>query len=166
MTETAKKNSLYRIGVLYIFMAIGILIVLLALIMYQSIHKSTEMYEESLITYLEAMKQGTDKAIEYTAFPNEIIEYDYLHSPMRIADYEIVSSAKINENLYAFTMNIAPSDKPEVYTPLYYFVGQQDGKYTVYINAGYVPEYLHENFDANDYSYNNPDYLDSAPEFE
>lgn len=158
MRAMRKRKSLF-------FIAIGILIVLLVFIIYQNPRKSTEIYEESLITYLEAMKQGTDKAIEYTAFPNEIIEYDYLHSPMRIADYEIVSSAKINENLYAFTLNIALSDQPEVYTPLYYFVGQQDGKYTVYINAGYVPEYLHVNFDANDYSYSNPNYLEGAPEF-
>lgn len=159
MSEPRKKKTLF-------FLAIGILILLLTVIIYQSSRKNTEMYEESLITYLEAMKQGTDKAIEYTAFPNEVIEYDYLHSPMRIADYEIVSSEKINENLYAFTLNIALSNQPDVYTPLYYFVGQMDEKYTVYINASYVPEYLHENFDTNDYSYSNPNYLDGDLEFE
>ena len=87
-------------------------------------------YEEALITYLEAMEEGSQKAIEYTAFPNEMIEYDYLHAPMRIVDYEIVSSVRVNENLFAFTLNIASSDQPNVYTPLYYFVGYQDREYS------------------------------------
>lgn len=147
------------------FITIGVLVAILAFGIYQSTRGGAKMYEETLITYLEAMKEGTDKAIEYTAFPNEIIEYDYLHSPMHIADYEVVSSTQINEDLYAFTLNIARSDQPGVYTPLYYFVGHQDGMYTVYINADYVPESLHKNFNANDYSYSNPDYLDNTPEF-
>lgn len=123
-------------------------------------------YEEALITYLEAMEEGSQKAIEYTAFPNEMIEYDYLHAPMRIVDYEIVSSVRVNENLFAFTLNIASSDQPNVYTPLYYFVGYQDREYTVYINANYVPESLRESFDVTEYSYDNPDYLDGIPEFD
>ena len=149
-----------------IFIVIGILVVISGFVIYQNNRDGAEAYEDMLITYLEAMKEGTDKAIEYTAFPNETIEYDYLHSPTRIADYEVVSSTKINKDLYAFTLNIAGSDRPEVYTPLYYFVGHQDGMYTVYINADYVPGSLHENFDANDYSYSNGDYLDSDPEFD
>lgn len=123
-------------------------------------------YEETLIAYLEALKDGTDKAVEYTAFPNENIKSDYLQSPMRITDYEIVSSNEVNENLYAFTLNIAVSNQTEVNTPLYYFVGHQDGAYTVYINAAYVPESLHENFNAADYSYSDPDSLGAVPQFE
>lgn len=123
-------------------------------------------YEETLVAYLEAMKEGTEKAIEYTTLPNETVEYDYLHSNERIADYEITSSREINNQLYAFTLNIATTDQPNVYTPLYYFVGQQDGAYTVYINVNYVPESLCENLVPGDYSYDNPDYLGGTPEFD
>ena len=160
MRNTAmKKTSL-------LFITIGILVAALAFFIYQGTQDGTETYEETLVAYLEAMKEGTDKAIQYTAFPNETIEYDYLESPMRIADYEVVSSTQINRNLYVFTLNIAVTDQPGVYTPLYYFVGCQDGEYTVYINAAYVPEALHENFNADDYSYSNPNYLASVPQFE
>lgn len=148
------------------FIVTGILLVGLAFSIYQRTGDEKNGYEETLITYLEAMKEGTEKAFEYTAFPNETIEYDYLHSPIYIVDYEIVSSAQINEHLYSFTLNIAGSDQPGIYTPLYYFVGHQNGIYTVYINAGYVPEELRENFDVDDYSYNNPDYLGSVPKFD
>lgn len=150
----------------HVFFIVIILIVTFAFAIYQSTRDDADVYEKTLITYLEAIKEGTNKAIEYTAFPNEIIEYDYLHSPMRIADYEVVSATQINEDLYAFILNIAGSEQPEVYTPVYYFVGHHEGKYTVYINANYVPESLHKNFNANDYSYSNPKYLDSNPQFD
>lgn len=149
-----------------LFIVIGVLAAALLLCLYLSTRNNSTAYEETLITYLEALKEGTDKAIEYTAFPNEIIEYDYLHSPMRVADYEVISSSQVNENLYAYTLYISVSDRPEEYTPVYYFVGHQDGAYTVYINAAYVPESLHENFNAADYSYSNPDYLEGIPQFD
>lgn len=149
-----------------LFIVIGILVVVSGFVIDQNNRDGAEAYEETLLTYLEAMKEGTDKAIEYTAFPNETIESDYLHAPARIADYEVVSSTQIDKDLYAFTLNIAGSDRPEVYTPLYYFVGHQDGMYTVYVNADYVPGSLHENFNVNDYSYSNPDYLNGDPEFD
>lgn len=148
--------------------AVGILLIaiVVVVVVYQGTRSGSAAYEEVLITYLEAMKEGPEQAIEYTAFPNETIEYDYLHSLVHIVDYEVVSSTEVNENLYAFTLNIAGSDQPEVYTPVYYFVGQQDGEYTVYINVSYVPESLRENLSVDDYSYSNPDYLDSIPEIE
>lgn len=149
-----------------LFIVVGVLAAALLLCLYLSTRNSSSAYEDTLITYLEALKEGTDKAIEYTAFPNEIIEYDYLHSPMRAADYEVISSSQVNENLYAYTLYISVSDQPEEYTPVYYFVGRQDGAYTVYINAAYVPESLHENFNATDYSYSNPDYLEGIPQFD
>ena len=149
-----------------LFIVVGVLAAALLLCLYLSTRNSSTAYEETLITYLEALKEGTDKAIEYTAFPNEIIEYDYLHSPMRAADYEVISSSQVNENLYAYTLYISVSDQPEEYTPVYYFVGRQDGADTVYINAAYVPESLHENFNAADYSYSNPDYLEGIPQFD
>lgn len=149
-----------------LFIVIGILVAALAFFIYQGTQDGTEPYEETLITYLEAMKEGTEKAIEYTAFPNKTIEYDYLESPMRIVDYEVVSSDQINDNLRVFTLNVATTNQPEVYTPLYYFVGCQDGMYTVYINAKYVPGSLHENFNADDYSYSDSNYLGSVPQFD
>lgn len=127
--------------------------------------ENANAYEETVVAYLEAMKEGTENAIKYVAFPNETIEYDYLHSPIYIVDYEIVSSEPINDNLYSFALNITSSDEPDVFTPVYYFVGHQDDKYTVYINASYVPESLQENFNIDDYSYDNPDYLGGNPEF-
>lgn len=154
-----KKKSL-------IFIAVGILVAAFAFFIYQGTQDRTEPYEETLITYLEAMEDGTEKAIEYTAFPNETIEYDYLNSPMRIVDYEVVSSDQINDNLRVFSLNVATTNQPEVYTSLYYFVGCQDGVYTVYINAKYVPEAHYENFNAEDYSYSNPNYLESDPQFD
>lgn len=149
-----------------LYIVIGVLATALVFCLYLSSHSRPTAYEETLITYLEALKEGTDQAIAYTAFPNETIEYDYLHSPMRVADYEVVSSNRVNENLYAFTLDIAVSGQPEEYTPAYYFVGRQDGAYTVYINAAYVPESLHENFHADDYSYSDPDDLGSLPQFD
>ena len=128
--------------------------------------ESTEnAYKETVVTYLEAMKEGTEKAVEYAAFPNETIKADYLQSPIRISDYEIVSSESVNDHLYAFTLNIISSDEPDASTTVYYFVGHQDGKYTVYINASYVPETLQENLNLDDYSYDDPDDLGSTPEF-
>lgn len=149
-----------------LFIAIGVLATAIIFCLYLSTRNSSTAYEKTLIAYLEALKEGTDKAIEYTSFPNEIIEYDYLQSPMRITDYEVVSSNQVNENLCAFTLYIAVSNRPEEYTPLYYFVGHQDGAYTVYINAAYVPESLHENFNAADYSYSDPAYLEGVPQFD
>lgn len=151
---------------LFVGIGIGILAAVLAVAIYvQSAHDDAGAYEETLIAYLDAMEEGTNKAIEYTDFPNQTIEHDYLHSPMRIVDYEVLSSTQVNENLYAFTLNVANHIQPNIYTPVYYFVGRQDGAYTVYINADYVPESLRENFNADDYSYSNPDYLGGTPAF-
>ena len=149
-----------------LFLLISTLVIVIAFVAYQNKDYGESAYKETLISYLEAMKDGTDAAIKYTAFPNDTIEYDYLHSPICVVDYEIVSSVKVNENLYAFTLNIATSNQPEVYTPLYYFVGCQNAKYTVYINASYVPEELCDNFNINDYSYSNFDYLGDTPQFD
>lgn len=148
-----------------LFTAIIVLVAILGVVIYKGTRPETA-YEKTLTTYLEAMKDGSTKAIEYTAFPNEVIEHDYLSSPERIVDYEITSSNQLNDNLYVFTLNIAASDEPNIYTPLYYFVGQQDGEYTVYINVNYIPDELCTNFSPSDYSYSNPDYLDGFPEFD
>lgn len=156
-----KKKYLFFISIVVV-----VLVAVLAFFIYRGTQDHANEYEKTLTTYLEAMKEGTKKAIEYTAFPNETIEHDYLESPMRIADYEIVSSAQINDALYVFELHIAGTEQPEVYTPLYYFVGCQDGEYTVYINAQYVPESLHENFKAEDYSYDSSDYLGADPQFD
>lgn len=153
-----KKKILFPIVIIALVAVLGILI-------YKGT-RSENAYEKTLTTYLEAMKDSTSKAIEYTAFPNEVIKHDYLSSPERIADYEITSSTQLNDNLYVFTLNIATSDEPNIYTPLYYFVGQQGGEYTVYINVNYIPDELCTNFSPSDYSYSNPDYLDGFPEFD
>ena len=123
-------------------------------------------YEETLVAYLDALKEGTSQAAAYTAFPNEIIEQDYRQSPMRISGYDVLSSSRVNENLYAFRLTLSVSGRTGEDTPLYYFVGCQDGAYTVYINAAYVPEALHENFNAADYSDPDPDSLGAIPQFE
>lgn len=149
-----------------ILIVAAVLVIVSVVIFISKRNSSGNVYEETLVTYLEAMREGgTKEAIKYAAFPNETVEYDYLHSPICIVDYEIVSSEPVNENLYVFTLNIASSDQPDVFTPVYYFVGHQDDKYTVYINASYVPESLQENFDIDNYSYNDPDYLGGDPEF-
>lgn len=158
-TDLMKRKQLLLI-------VIGVLAVALVFCLYLSSHNRPTAYEETLITYLEALKEGTDQAIAYTSFPNKTIESDYLNSPMRISGYEVVSSNQVNENLCAFTLHIAVKDQPKEHTPLYYFVGRQDGAYTVYINAAYVPESLHENFHADDYSYSDPDDLGSLPQFD
>lgn len=143
----------------------AILVIVLVAVFTPKGGNSENAYEETVVAYLEAMKEGTENAIKYVAFPNETVKYDYLHSPIYIVDYEIISSEPVNDNLYVFTLNIASSDEPDVFTPVYYFVGHQDEKYTVYINASYVPESLQENFNINDYNYDNPDYLGGDPEF-
>lgn len=153
-----KKKILFLISIILIVAILGIVI-----------YKRTDsenVYEKTLITYLEAMKEGSSSAIAYTAFPNEVIEHDYLSSPVCIIDYEITSSTQINDNLCAFSLNIATTDNPSIYTPLYYFVGQQSGTHTVYINVNYVPEALRTNLNLNDFSYSNPNYLNGYPEFD
>lgn len=154
--NTKKRISLLVVAVIFV--------VVLVAIFAPKGGNSENAYEETVVAYLEAMKKGTENAINYVAFPNETVEYDYLHSPIYIVDYEIVSSEPVNDNLYAFTLNIASSDEPDVFTPVYYFVGHQDDKYTVYINASYVPASLQENFNIDDYSYDNPNYLGGDPE--
>ena len=151
---------------LCLIITVTVLVVVSVFAICRGVGKYPDAYQKALTTYLEAMKVGSDKAIKYTAFPNEIIKWDYLHSPLYIIDYEIIASTEVNENLRAYALNVAGSNQPEVYTPIYYFVGCQDGVYTVYINANYVPEQLRENFDISKYDYNSSEYLDGNVDFD
>ena len=49
-----------------LFIVVGVLAAALLLCLYLSTRNSSTAYEETLITYLEALKEGTDKAIQST----------------------------------------------------------------------------------------------------
>ena len=110
----------------------------------------------------EAMKTGTSKAVDLATFPDEIIKQEYLLSPQHIIDYEIESEDVVSDSLVAYTLLIKDNIKSDVYTRVYYFVGNLDGKYTVFINVDYVPENLRAGLNVAKYSYVDEDSLGSS----
>lgn len=85
------------------------------------VERGTDPYQDTLISYLEAMKAGTaDQAAKLASSPNEDIKSAYLSSPIVIVDYEIKKSEIINDQLRAYTLLIKDSMNPDVYRRIYY----------------------------------------------
>lgn len=128
-------------------------------------NKNSDIYETTLISYLEAMKTGTKDAVEYASFPNEDIRNAFLSSPMYIVDYEIETSETINKSLRAYTILIKDSmSVDDTYRRIYYFVGVVNDQYTVFGNVDFIPDSLSESLDVSKYSYTDENLL-GTPEF-
>ncbi len=151
---TKKRTILYIVGIC-IFVLGG------SLLYRQSVmERDSDPYQDTLISYLEAMKTGiADQAAKFASFPNEDIKSAYLSSPIVIVDYEIEKSEIINHQLRAYTLRIKDSMNPDVYRRIYYFVGAPEGQYTVYINVEYVPGMLSEGLNKEKYSYTDENVL-------
>lgn len=106
---------------------------------------------------------------------NAISEYYYIIDPteqsafdnstMTVQSYDIVSMEKINDDLYALTVDYVnvPEDKSEEYTEdvtAYNFIGKIDGQWRYIFNKRNIPEEIQENFDPDKYIYTDPDYLE------
>ena len=154
-----KKKRLWLVcGVCLCVLAIAC-----GLLLYQFSREDTSgAFKQTLTDYLEAMKTGTSKAVDLATFPDEIIKQEYLLSPQHIIDYEIESEDVVSYSLVAYTLLIKDNIKSDVYTRVYYFVGNLDGKYTVFINVDYVPENLRAGLNVAKYSYVDEDSLGSS----
>lgn len=94
--------------------------------------------------------------MEQSAFDN---------STMTVQSYDIVSMEKINDDLYALTVDYVdvPEDENEEYTEdvtAYNFIGKIDGQWRYIFNKRNIPEEIQENFDPDKYIYTDPDYLE------
>lgn len=103
-----------------------------------------------LYSYLETCEKHPEKAVTYTYFTTEIEQDAYEHSPLRILDYELLGAEKINDDLYAFTLQL--QKEVPTYPKRYYFVGLIDGKLRLMVNVYNIPESLREGLREEDFT--------------
>ena len=75
----------------------------------------------------------------------------YVRSGTIIDDYKIKNFDRINDNLYAVTLEIKEGNKG--WSQIYNFVGKIDGDYQYMNSTGHIPETLRENLDVDAYRY-------------
>ncbi|WP_409969893.1 M56 family metallopeptidase [Bengtsoniella intestinalis] len=119
---------------------------------------SANSYEQSpftsaMLTYLEAMKEGTQAAIGYIYIPDENQREAYLSSPDTIDTYFIQSMEQVNENLWAYTLLISGFSATDTLQEIFNFVGYIDGQYWVYNNQANIPDSLRTGLDPDNYQY-------------
>ena len=102
-------------------------------------------------------KEGPERAVSYCQFePSEAYTAEdfytlYVRSGTIIDDYKIKNFDRINDNLYAVTLEIKEGNKG--WSQIYNFVGKIDGDYQYMNSTGHIPETLRENLDVDAYRY-------------
>jgi len=101
--------------------------------------------------YLQAFRDGgMERAVEYCHFEeNEYYSQDahrdiYIRSGCAIQDYRIRRIDKVNDGLYALTLDL--QDASGQWKTVYNFVGHIDGTYRYINGVSHIPETLRDGF--------------------
>ena len=99
--------------------------------------------------YLQTFRQdGIEKAVAYCHFEaNDVYSQDehralYVRSGCAIQDYRIRGIDKVNDGLYALTLDL--QDAAGQWKTSYHFVGRIDGTYRYITGVTHVPQALRE----------------------
>lgn len=108
--------------------------------------RAVERYAEQ---YLHTFRtEGIEKAVEYCHFEaTELYSPDdhrtlYVRSGCAIQDYRIRGIDKVNDGLYALTLDL--QDAAGQWKTAYHFVGRIDGTYRYITGVTHVPQALRE----------------------
>ena len=127
-----------------------------------SIEKNAENTE--IMTFAEEYLQvfqneGPEKAVNYCHFqPSEAFTVEdfrtlFVRSSTTIDDYKITSLDKINDDLYAVTLEIKDGEN---WRQIYNFVGKIDGNYRYMNSVNHIPSTMRENLNVDAYKYSDP----------
>ena len=110
--------------------------------------RAVERYAEQ---YLHTFRtEGIEKAVEYCHFEeNEYYSQDahrdlYIRSGCAIQDYRIRRIDKVNDGLYALTLDL--QDASGQWKTVYNFVGHIDGTFRYINGVSHIPEALRDGF--------------------
>lgn len=112
---------------------------------------------EVLDNYFSALKKGAEEAVEYIHFENDDIKEAYLASGCYLIDYNIEEIEKVNDHLYAITVqtktNTSVLHHGDEFEIVYNFVGNIDGKWYFMNGISHIPASIRDNLDPNKYTY-------------
>jgi hypothetical protein len=119
--------------------------------------------------YMNAYRIGVEASVDYMHFENDERGAYLGNYGIRLEDYQIKSTEKINDNLYEFDIQLFTSNGRvvEVGDVEYlernsighFFVGYFDNKWWYIGNITHIPESISENLDPSKYVYDNPDII-------
>ncbi|MEG2146647.1 MAG: hypothetical protein RRY06_08465 [Lachnospiraceae bacterium] len=152
-----KKKSVLLLIVLFCLVAICAISIL-----YLNHNKSTleipEEASEVVEKYMAAYKKGTQYSVEYSHFEDEFARTAYIDSGDKLLDYKIESAEKINDNLYALTIQIKTEQtvfyNGDNYSKVYNFLALIDDTWYFLNGVAHVPLNIQDNLDKSRYVYN------------
>lgn len=104
-------------------------------------------------TYMDACKISADEAIQYIHFESEFTRETYLISGVKLLDYKVNKTEKINDNLYALTVLVKTTATGDDFLRVYNFAALIDEKWFYINGVGNIPLNLKDDFDEEKYSY-------------
>ena len=108
--------------------------------------------------YMDTYKRGTEYSVEYMHFEDEFVRQAYIDTGNNLLDYQVESIEKVNDNLYAVTVQVKTANHVlmfgDSYEQVYNFVVRIDGKWYYVNGVTNIPPDLQENLDPSKYSYN------------
>ncbi len=116
----------------------------------------TRLLEE----YLLANMLGVEYSVEYMYFENDFIHQAYIDTHDHLLDFQLKNIERINDYLYAVTLWVKSRNDVfrdgDKFREVYNFICCIDDKW-FYINGmSNIPEYLQENLDKTQYTYDDP----------
>lgn len=110
--------------------------------------------------YLLANMLGVEYSVEYMHFENDFIHQAYIDTHDHLLDFQLKSIERINDCLYAVTLWVKSRNDVfrdgDKFREVYNFICCIDGRW-FYINGiSNIPEYLQENLDKTQYTYDDP----------
>ena len=154
-----QKKHIYALGIIFfLFIIVGI--VAISSNSKNANDNNSEVPDEVselLNNYFSSFKKGTEEAIEYIHFEDDDIKEAYLNSGSYLIDYKIEDIEKVNDNLYAITVqtktNTSVLHHGDEFEIVYNFVGNIDGKWYFMNGISHIPASIRDNLDPNKYTY-------------
>lgn len=115
--------------------------------------------------YLEAYQRGgTPESVKYMHFEDDFVRTAYIDTHNKLVDYTIEDIEKINDDLYAMTLQMKSEQSilvyGDIFRTIYNFVARIDGQWYYIGNVVHIPEKLQENLDVEKYTPRGEDIID------